>query len=131
LALGAWICTPKRPTIFSAGRLVLPQTFAVDLDSGELATGKHDDIRFEALDSQQRFLSALHGSTLKMVGIREWSTKACEVDQITTNQVDITSLVTGTYVLVRTNRGGCSRLTVVAAAGPSPGTLVIDYETWR
>lgn len=127
---------PAPATILRQGTLAIRQTFAVDLDLG-VADNVSDaaaDFRFIANTPTDRFLLSI-STTLAIYGRELAPTKAgCEAAlafAAPPSRVAIELASLGTHFCVKTSERRVARFTVLAAVGPSPGLLVIDYVTYE
>jgi hypothetical protein len=121
---------PRPAVVHASGTLSIPQTFQADLDAGTVGGGGTPDIFFEALTATLRFLVPQNGAALAIVATGSVDKSVCTAAPLSTANVPIGSLVAGTHVCVRTSEGRFSELTVISPAGPSPGTLVVQFTTW-
>jgi hypothetical protein len=128
--------TPAPDPILRQGTLAIRQSFAVDLDAGlaENVPNTAADFEFIANTGTDRFLLSLAG-ILAIYGRELPPTKSgCEAAIAFTappSRVAIELASLGTHICVRTSERRVARFTVVAAAGPSPGVLVIEYVTYQ
>lgn len=123
---------PPEPPILSQGQIDIPQTFTVDLETGEVGGG--DDLWFEADTATERFLSQAPGSDARfalMPGTRPPRYVGCRDAAVSSQRIPMSELSVGSYVCVHTNEGRVAQVQIVALPGPSPGTLTIRYVTWE
>jgi hypothetical protein len=128
--------TPTPPPVLVQGTLAIRQSFAVDLDAGVTENVSNDamDFRFIANTATDRFLFSVT-TILAIYGRELPPTKAgCEAAiafAAPPSLVPIEVASLGTHFCVRTSERRIARFVVVAAAGPSPGLLVVDYVTYQ
>lgn len=118
------------PRTHSTGELVIPQTWAADLDEGSVTTDAASDIWFEAVTATERYVTPRNGATIARVGTTSVGGDGCARAPLGATRISLSELPVGTYVCVRTNGGRYSQFRVNAAVGASPGELRIGYTTW-
>lgn len=122
--------SPSGPRTHASGELVIPQTWAADLDEGTVTTEAVSDIWFEAVTATERYVSPRNGATIAKVGTTSVGRDGCARAPLSATRINLSELPVGTYVCVGTNAGRYSQFRVSAAVGASPGELRIDFTTW-
>jgi hypothetical protein len=129
--------TPPRPSptstpaTHSTGSLKIPQTWSADLDEGVIGAGAQADIWFQAVTATERYVTPRNGAEIAVVGTSSVGLSGCWSARLSTASIPMDSLPPGTYVCVRTNERRYCQFRVNDKVGPSPGTLVIGYTTWK
>ncbi|PWQ95745.1 hypothetical protein [Leucothrix arctica] len=112
------------------GPLVIPQTYLVDLDYGQVRS-QGADIWFQAQTATRRFITPRNGATIGIAGTRSVGRDGCKNRTLRAIPIPLPRIPVGSYVCVKTNEGRYAQFRVNRAAGASPGNLHIGYTTWR
>jgi hypothetical protein len=132
---------PAAPSVFTVhaqGVLAIPQTNLVDLDRGVLAPPMSDvDLWFEAVTWTERYLSAVNGATMAVVGTSPPGRAGCASAALHAGRVSIDTLTVGVYACVRTNQGRYAQVRIEQMPGPQPAagepapSLSIAFTTYE
>jgi beta-lactam-binding protein with PASTA domain len=120
-----------QPPVRLGGDLQIPQTYAVDLDDGQVGLGTAADLWFEAKTPTRRFLTPRGGASLAPSPQPRPSYDDCVAAKYGMPPVPVERLVEGAAYCVRTNGGRYAAVIVLHPVGPSPGTLEVRYITWE
>lgn len=137
---GGFDCTPRlrpvplplpRPTpqTHSTGQRSVPQTYVIDLDSGEV--GGAGDIWFHAVTNTELYIEPRGGAQMAVGDRSNRGYAGCSSAAYSTARVPLSDIPVGSYVCVRTNEGRVSQFRMNAISTGSPKTLRIGYTTWR
>ena len=116
-----------RPVV--RGRINIPQTGVVDLDTGGLvATG---DIWFEAQTPTLFFLVPVNGAKMSVEGLVAGGYAGCAGANYAVTKVNLATVPPGAFVCVRTKAGRIAQFRVNKVWGAPTKTLNINYTTWN
>lgn len=118
------------PRTHSTGEVNIPQTHAVDLDSGRLI-GAGGDIWFRAETSDLLYFSPRNGARIGVGNRSNRGFKGCSTARFTSERVSLRDIPVGSYVCVKTDKGRISQFRVNRISGGSPKTVTIGYTTWK
>ena len=129
---------PSPFTIHAQGVLDIPQTNLVDLDQGVIAPPLSDvDLWFEAESWTNRYLSAVNGAAMRVVGGTEPGRAGCTAAALQPGRVSIDSLAVGVDACVRTNQGRYAQFRIEQMPGSQPAAgepaprLTIAFTTYE
>jgi hypothetical protein len=121
---------PPQP-IHSQDTLQIQQTFSVDLDEGNLASGPDADLWFQAVTASQLFLKPMNGAQLAVGNKSDRGYDGCAAEAFSPNPVALGTLPAGSFVCFATNQGRVGQFRVQALTGGVPKKLTIQYRTWE
>lgn len=119
-----------RWTHASSQRLVLPQTWSADLDSGQLDQGPADDLWLQAASESELSIRPLNRATLVLLDPRTSPQDGCTQHSTLETRVPAAMLSKGSRILVKTNEGNCAVLRVIVPIQSRPGTFVFECNVW-
>lgn len=103
--------------------LKIRQTFGANLDGNVSTAHDADDIWFQAVTAEERYITPLNGTRLHHMAFE----RPCRADFLSDRRISISMLKTGSRICVKTNRGNLFELTLLNEVGPSPGVLGLSY----
>lgn len=118
------------PQTYTTGPVVLPQTYLVDFDSGNVQPGGAD-LWFQAATPFVKFLTPRNGA---MIAVGDRSNRGyfgCKTASYTSASVPLSAVPVGSYICMKTNQGRISQFRMNAITGPSVQTLQMGYTTWK
>lgn len=118
------------PRTHSTGEINIPQTFAADLDTGNIGGTGHD-IWFQAETSDLLYFVPRNGAKIGVGDRSNRNYRGCADARYTTNRVSLRDIPVGSYVCAKTNKGRVSQFRVNRISGGSPKTVTIGYTTWK
>lgn len=119
------------PVTFSTGPIKIPQTWAFDLDHGNLGGGANSDLWFQAVTPVKLFLKPRNGAKMAVGDRSNRGFAGCSVASYSAARVPIWTLPVGSYVCVKTSQGRISQFRVNKLTAGSPKKLKIGYTTWQ
>jgi len=119
------------PVTFSTGPIKIPQTWAFDLDHGNLGGGANSDLWFQAVTPVKLFLKPRNGAKMAVGDRSNRGFAGCSVASYSGARVPIWTLPVGSYVCVKTSQGRISQFRVNKLTAGSPKKLKIGYTTWQ
>ncbi len=117
--------------VHSTATLVLQQTYSVDLDEGDIASGSDDDLWFQAISPVQMNLKPMNGAQLAVGNKSNRGYDGCAAEAFSPAAVSITQLPPGSYVCAATNQGRVSQFKVVGVTPGIPKKMTLQYVTWE
>jgi len=117
---------PATPVTYSTGPINLQQTFAADLDSGNVGS-PGADIWYQAETAIQKFITPRNGAKLALGNKSNRGYAGCAAESFSTNRISIWQMPVGSYVCVKTNQGRISQFRLNGYAGT---TMKLGYTTW-
>jgi hypothetical protein len=115
----------------------MPQTFALDLDTGYSPTTLTDggDIWFQAVTDVDRYLSPMYwdGATLAVAGNVDPGYAGCASATLSQDDVPVEALSSGLYLCVRTSEERVAVLRILQPPGPSArsATILLEYTVYN
>ncbi len=122
---------PAGPVTHSTGPVNIPQTWAVNLDNGNLSSNGQSDIWFQAVTAAQLFLTPRNGAKISFDGGAQRGYAGCSTATYSANSVPLWAVPVGSYVCVKTNKGRFSEFRLNQLTAGSPKTMKIGYTTWK
>ena len=127
---------PAAGTILRRVTTDIPQTFALDLDTGYSPATLNDggDIWFNAVTDTDRYLSPMYwdGATLAISGHVDPGYVGCASATLSQDDVRVEALSSGLYLCVRTSEGRVAVLRIIQPPGPSArsATILLEYTVY-
>ena len=110
----------------------LKQTWGVDFDSGTFNTtdASTEDMDFDAVSSNHRYLEPVGNAGLTKVGAAKPSYATCAAKSLKTTSINVKSFPVGTWFCLRTGPGHLVRFRVNSVHS-DPGPVSLTYTTWK
>lgn len=116
---------------YRSGLLNVPQTWHADLDGGSIDSGTFD-LWFHAVTARERYLEPQNGARFGIhSGGAAISRQICRDTPKSSSRIHVRDLPSGTRVCYRTDAGRIGFFRIDGAIGRSPGTMDLDFTTWR
>ena len=128
---GGFDCaSASRPVTHSTRILEVPQTYAFDLDAGNVGSAGAD-LWFHAVTNAELYIEPRNGARIAVGDRSNRGRDGCASASYSTARVELAAIPVGAYVCVRTNEGRISQFRMNNITSGSPKTLTIGYTTWR
>ncbi|MDO9338807.1 MAG: hypothetical protein EON95_15600 [Caulobacteraceae bacterium] len=121
---------PSPPVTFSTGGVVVPQTYELNLDNGNVGGGSGADLWFQAVTSTERYLTPINGAMIAVGDRSNRGRNGCRVASFSSGRVPLSAVPVGSYICMKTNQGRTSQFRMNAITGLSVKTLEMGYTTW-
>jgi hypothetical protein len=121
---------PSAPVTFSTDILVIPQTYQVNFDNGNVGGGGGADLWFEAVTSFERYLVPINGARIAVGDRSNRGRNGCAAASYSTGRVPLAAVPVGSYICMKTNQGRTSQFRMNAITGSTVKNLEIGYTTW-
>lgn len=110
----------------------LKQTWGVDFDSGTFNTidASTEDMDFDAVSSNHRYLAPVGGALLAKIGMAKPSYATCAAKSLKTTSINVKNFPTGTWFCLKTGGGRLVRFRVNSVHS-DPGPIALTYTTWE
>ncbi|MBI1407946.1 MAG: hypothetical protein GC145_17665 [Caulobacter sp.] len=118
------------PVTFSTGPAVIPQTYMVNFDNGNVGGGGGSDLWFQAVTATQRYLTPVNGARMAVGDRSNRGRDGCRAASFSTARVPLAAVPVGSYICVKTNQGRISQFRLNAVTGLAVKTLEVGYTTW-
>jgi hypothetical protein len=120
------------PTVLSSGKFDVPQTYGVDLDTGNLVPiGAERDFKFTAVNPTTKYIEPWNSALFRYMGGSLPSLDDCKSASLNSNDVDFFTLSTYDYFCYKTTEGNYGRLEIEAITdNAGVHTIHFDYTTW-
>jgi hypothetical protein len=111
------------------GNVEIPQTYSFDLDQGIFDTDSGDDIWFQAVTQEERYLTPISGVKLSEPQNEKPTKSDCKNLTLTGERKNVNNLDPNDWICVYTSEGRYSRLQILEVE-PDPGSIELSYATW-
>lgn len=118
------------PVTFSTDIVVVPQTYEVNFDNGNVGGGSGADLWFQAVTSTERYLTPINGAKIAVGDRSNRGRDGCRVASYSTARVLLAAVPVGSYICMKTNQGRTSQFRMNAITGLSVKNLEMGYTTW-
>jgi hypothetical protein len=115
------------PVTLSTGTIDLPQTWQLDLETGEIGSGGGADLWFRAQTATDRFLQPVGGAGFALGDGSNRGRDGCRDAAYSADRIALSAALVGRYVCIRTGEGRLSQIRVNALDGT---ILRLGYTTW-
>jgi len=116
--------------VHSQATVAIPQSYTIDLDTGQLSTTNNADLWFQSITATQLYLKPINGAQLAVGDKSNRGYDGCSAESYSTTAVSLLALPPGSYVCAATGDGRVSQFRVVSVTG-FPKTLTIAFVTWE
>jgi len=122
----------NNPGTFKTGPITLRQTFAADLDHGQTSAGAANDIRFEAVNAERKYITPVNGAKIAVGNLRNRGYAGCSRANYSSARVSLNRIPVESYICVKTNEGRVSQFRMNGISNSSRGkVLSLGYTTWN
>lgn len=121
---------PAPPITFSTDIVVVPQTYQVNFDNGNVGGGGGADLWFQAVTSTERYLTPINGAKIAVGDRSNRGRDGCRVASYSTARVPLAAVPVGSYICMKTNQGRTSQFRMNAVTGLAVKNLEMGYTTW-
>jgi hypothetical protein len=121
------ILTP--PVTYSTGPAVVPQTYQVNFDNGNVG-GAGADLWFQAVTHAEKYLTPINGASIAVGDRSNRGRDGCRVASFTTARVPLAAVPVGSYICMKTNQGRISQFRLNGITGLAVKNLEMGYTTW-
>lgn len=118
------------PVTFSTDIVVVPQTYEVNFDNGNVGSGPGADLWFQAVTSTERYLTPVNGARIAVGDRSNRGRNGCAAASFSTARVPLAAVPVGSYICMKTNQGRTSQFRLNAVTGLAVKNLEMGYTTW-
>jgi hypothetical protein len=126
------VVTPPSPppVTFSTAIVVVPQTYQVNFDNGNVGSGGGSDLWFQAVTASERYLTPINGAKIAVGDRTNRGRDGCATASYSTARVPLAAVPVGSYICMKTNQGRTSQFRLNAVTGLAVKNLEMGYTTW-
>lgn len=115
------------PATYSTGPINWKQTWEINLDDGTQASSPGNDLWYEAVTDDTKFIKPIHGAKIAIGDTAQHGYAGCNAATFTSAKLSLDDAPVGSYICVKTNEGRISEFRVNGFNGT---TMKIGYTTW-